>query len=176
MIKWAIKICIVALTIIFLSIANVSVVYLLPYPWDKLNVIFVALILLVVFRGSGLSVWLVFFSYLIIELYTITPFGITLAAATWGALFCYWFYQHIFTNRSWYAALALSVFTLISYRLLYLIVLSLINLFGDGNLPSLSLLLPMYGWEIFFTTLTVGIFYAIISPFVKKLDTKTLHW
>ncbi len=174
--NWVVKILAASVMVILLSIANVSVAYLLPYPWDKLNVIFAVLILLIVFRGTGLSVWLVFFSYFIIELYTITPFGVTLISATWGALFCFWLYQHVFTNRSWYAALGLSILTLLSYRLLYVGLLSLTGLFHPGNAISLSLLLPLYGWEILFTTGIVGVLYGILSPFARKLDTATLRW
>ncbi len=174
--KWAIKLLLAAFMVTFLSISNVSVAYLLPYPLDKLNIIFVALILIIVFRGTGISVWLVFFSYFIIELYTITPFGVTLTSATWGALFCYWLYQHVFTNRSWYAVLGLSILTLISYRLFYIALLFLTTLFKTEGTVSMFLLFPIYGWEILLTTGTVGVLYATISPFVKKLDTATLRW
>lgn len=166
----------IALGIVVLAILNLSVAYLLPYPLNKLNIIFAIVIVLIMVRGVGVMVWVTFFSHFLIELYTVTPFGVTLFAATIAVLLSFWLYETVVTNRSWYAALALSVCAITLYRLLYLGTLSFSRLFSsDVNIPF-GRILPLYGWEVFFTTILVCIGYAALSPFAKKMDPHTLRF
>ena len=135
---------------VFVLIAHIAVVYLLPFPFSAVNTIFVFLILFLLIRESGVVVWLAFFSHFLLEFYMTTPFGVVLYASTISLLIVFWLYHRLFTNRSWYTALALGALTSLLYRMLYvgiLICTSFRTRLPTVRWPSL---LQSYFWEFFF--------------------------
>ena len=161
MVKRIVKIIAVFLLLISGVIIHLGIAYMLPYPWNSINILFVCSILFLVFRGSGLVVWLTCSMHFIIELYSIQPFGITLTASTFSLLFTYWLYKFVFTNRSWYAVIALCITALLFYRIIATTLLWLFAIFVyDINLPMQSLMIQ-YGWEMLFTTLIASSIYMV---------------
>ncbi len=154
--------------IILLAVLHIGFSYLLPYPFSKLNIMLAVLLLILLWKKDGTVVWIAFFTNFFIELYATTPFGIILFSSTISVLIGYWFYQLVFTDRSWYAAIGLTFFTLSCYRFLYLVLLFLASFFFPKISIPWQLIFPMIFWELLFTTLTVGLLYLIISPFNKK--------
>ncbi|MBU1901272.1 hypothetical protein KKG82_02805 [Patescibacteria group bacterium] len=149
---------------------------MLPYPWNSINILFVCSILFLVFKESGLVIWLTCAMHFFIELYSVQPFGIALVASTFSLLFTYWLYQHIFTNHSWYAVIALSIISLILYRGISLILLFIFSMFIHTIDLQLSSLMIQYAWEILSTTLVASIIYGIpyILVFKKKQPKRAL--
>ncbi|KKQ28101.1 MAG: hypothetical protein US42_C0002G0056 [Candidatus Magasanikbacteria bacterium GW2011_GWC2_37_14] len=160
----------IILFIVFITSLHVGAVYLLPYPLSKMNVLFSFFIIMLLWQNSGKIVWMVFFSHFLIELFTVSPFGIILFSSVIAFLISYWLYQNVFTNRSWYAALVLSVFTLSIYRILYITLLFLGQLLGWQNNTPLRLVLVTSFWELLTTTGFLIIIYFIFSRFSKKLS------
>ncbi|MBD3311725.1 MAG: hypothetical protein GF349_04535 [Candidatus Magasanikbacteria bacterium] len=159
--------------IIILSILNIGLSYILPYPWSKINIIFAALILLMVWWESGFIVWVAFLSFFIIELFAVTPFGLILFSSTVSILISYWFYQLIFTNQSWYTAISLSFFSIFLYRLIYIIILLMLIFFGfDINYPQ-SQFYYILLWEMILTCALVGIIYLLSFYFSHKKQNNT---
>ncbi len=154
--------------IFFIVIMNLAASYILPYPFSKMNILFVLLLLFLFWRESGKVVWLSFFTHIIIEFYALTPFGIILFSGTISMLFTYWIYQNIFTNKSIYSVLALSIFAVIIYRFFYMFLLFLFNFFS-GSSESIPLLMTMqtFGWEILFTVLSVSTVYLFATQISK---------
>lgn len=147
---------VVLLVIVSLSL---SVSFVLPYPWSKVNILYTTLLLFLAFRAQGSVVWMSFIAHLFLELYAVTPFGVILFSGTLSTLLAYWAYQYLFSNRSWYAMLAMSAMTLIVYRSLYMISLWIAHLItGKGTVPW-GAIISTTGWEILFTTLLVGMLY-----------------
>ncbi|MFH1947269.1 MAG: hypothetical protein ABIJ23_03885 [Candidatus Magasanikbacteria bacterium] len=162
-------------SLVFLAALNIVISYILPYPWSKINIIFLILIIIMMWRDSGLTVWINFFSYFIIELYSVTPFGILLFSSTLGILLIFWFYKIFFTNRSWYSAMVLSGFAIFFYRLIYTISLILLNLFGFIEMVPWELLVVTFLWEFIFTVPTTGVVYFILSKLFKTLKSSSLE-
>ena len=164
------KFFVIIFCLIILTSLHVGLVYLLPYPFSKINLLFCFFIIILLWQNSGTVVWLVFFSHFLIELFTVSPFGVILFSAVVAFLISYWLYQNIFTNRSWYAALALSSFTLIIYRIIYLTLLSLCSLLGWPNVFSWKLIIYTSFWELLASVSMVMLIYFVVSRFSKKLS------
>lgn len=163
---------------IFLLFAAVSLhmgaSYVLPYPWSKINILFTVLLLLLAFRMAGSVVWMSFLAHFFLELYAVTPFGVLLLSGTLSMLFTYWAYQYLFSNRSWYAMVAMSIFTLVLYRCLYGISLFLAHLIYPEIQVSWASIFETVAWEVLLTTafislLYLAFFYRKLKPFTRTI-------
>jgi len=164
------KFILVIFFLVLITSLHVGLVYLLPYPFSKINILFCFFILILLWKNSGTVVWMVFFSHFLIELFTVSPFGIILFSSVIAFLISYWLYQNVFTNRSWYAALALSVFTLIVYRIIFIILFFLSQFIGWQNNMPFGLIFITLLWELLTTTSVLMVVYFIISRFSKRLS------
>lgn len=156
-------IALVAYVILLLVAVSVSMgaAYVLPYPWSKVNMLFIVLLLILAFRPQGTVVWMSFLAHFFLELYAITPFGVLLLSGTLSMLFTYWAYQYLFSNRSWWAMIAMSAFTLFVYRCVYMLALWIAYLI-DPRVPiTWSSIVITTSWEILFTTTLIAIVYFI---------------
>lgn len=160
----------ILLLLLLITTLHVGLSYLLPYPWSKINTLFCIFIMLLLWWDSGVIIWLVFFSHFLIELFTATPFGLILFASVTAFLASFWFYRTIFTNRSWYAVIALTVSTLLTYRLLYTLLVGVLAIFKVITFVPWRLLLLTWFWEFITTTVAVAIIYFVISRFSGKLN------
>ena len=149
--------------------------YLLPYPFSKINIIFTIIILLLLWYNSGLIVWIGFFSNLFIELFTVSPYGVVLFSSTVSILIAYWLYQNFFANRSIYAALVLTASTIFIYRVIYVICIFVLKIFGIVEFLPWKLVMLTSLWEILFTTVLVSVLYFVFSLFTKKFSAAVIE-
>ncbi len=161
--------------LIFLVILEVGLSYLLPYPFSKINLVFAILITLMLWRRSGMIVWLAFFASFVTELFAASPFGLVLFGGTISMLLGYWFYQNIFTNRSWFASLALTAITLFFYHFLYVVGLVLLFVGDWVKYIPWQQILRTFLWEEVFTLILVGILYFLFSYFSKEFRSAVIE-
>lgn len=154
--KDLIRILLIIIGMAMIVAGQLIVAYLLPYPFNNLNVIFFALTLYLIFRESGLVVYLALGVHFLVELYTVSPFGIVLYSATVAFLFGYWMYRSVFTNKSWFSAFALSFLMLTLYRLLYILLGYIFELFSDQTIYLGSNVWRSFGYEIALTTISIA--------------------
>ncbi len=169
------KILLIFCSLIVLIAFSIGTSYLLPQPFSNINIIFLILIIIMMARDSGLVVWISFFIHFFIELYSSTPFGLILFSGTIGILIIYWLYKNFFTNRSWYSAMTLSILALLLYRLLYVAILKLLQLFGLTDLVLEKSTFVTFGWEMIFTCLITGLTYFILSNFFKSFKASPIE-
>lgn len=162
------KIILFFLSLFFLSAIHIGASYFLPFPWSKINLIFLLLVIIMMWRDTSLIVWVAFFTHLIIELYSATPFGVQLFSSTIGMLFTFWIYRNLFNNRSWYSAMAITAFSLTVYRLLYTASLILLKFLGIIVSIPWKNAAETFVWEILLTVFGTGITYFILSKFFKS--------
>jgi len=165
------RLSLAAFGLILLSAFHIGIAFILPYPWSKLNIIFVLLIILLFWWDSGYIIWLSFFTNLIIELYATTPFGILLFSGTISMLAAFWLYKYLFTNRSWYAAAGLGFLTIIIYRVFYLLGFLFPKITGMVAVWPWQNILITLVWELIFSVPAVALLYFVISRFSRKLKT-----
>ncbi len=144
------------------------VAYTLPYPFDKINILFIYLLFYLVLFQSGSVVWLTFFTHIFIEVFPSDTFGVTLLASSLAFLFSYWFNLYYITNKKWYGATTLMIFTLLFYRLLY----SFFLIFFHRLRPSVGNvdwkeLWQLGVWEITLSTLLFTFVYFLLFKFSK---------
>lgn len=158
------------LLLLLITALHVGLSYLLPYPWSKINTLFLIFILLLLKWDSGLIVWMVFFSHFLIELFAASPFGVILFSSVLAFLISFWFYRTIFTNRSWYAVMALTAFTLLIYHFLYTLIIGILAILNIITFVPWRLLLITWLWEFVTTTAATAVIYFIISRFSRRLN------
>ncbi|MFZ2189698.1 MAG: hypothetical protein WA057_04990 [Candidatus Magasanikiibacteriota bacterium] len=165
----------ISLIIIILTVLNIGLSYLLPYPFNKINILFIAIIIFILWKNSGTIIWFAFFSHLLLELFSTTPFGIILFSSTISILFTYWLYQEIFTNRSLLSTLAIGFFALFFYRVLYLLLLILAKFLSfTTSIPWQSIFITFF-WEFIFTLTALAIIYFIISKSSRRFNTTIIE-
>lgn len=158
-----------------LTIFNIGLSYLLPYPFNKINILFIVIIIFILWKNSGTIIWFTFFSHLLLELFSTTPFGIILFSSTISVLFTYWLYQEIFTNRSLLSTVAIGFFALFFYRLFYMLLLILAKSFSlIINIPWQSIFITFF-WEFIFTLSVLAIIYFIISKLSRRFNTTIIE-
>lgn len=153
-----------------LIFTHYAISYLLPWPLNNINIIFLAIIILIIGWESGASIWLSCLLHFFIELYSISPFGLILLPSAIGIVFAYWLYIFIFTNRSWTSALALVAIAIIVYRILYTLAFIMVENFNKGfNFDWRALLVP-YFWELSLTSIMTGFAIFIFSKIWKRFS------
>lgn len=158
------------LLIYVLAMAQIAVSALLPPPWSHVNVIFVFLIIILVVRHTRSVVWIAFGSFLIMERYATTPFGIVFVSAAISILCTVWLYQDIFTNRSWYAAVILSLINVSINRFLYTALIFSFRIIGiRAPVWNWQILVSAYAWEAILTGLTVATAYWVLARTLPSL-------
>lgn len=173
--KLLIRILFESFGLILLVSMNISLTYLLPLPFSRLNLALAILIVWMLWSGKGIVVWWMFFTSFIVELYSTSPFGTILFSSTLAMLLGYWFYRHIFTNRSWYAAIILTIAIILFYRTIYTLLLIILSILEVANPIPWKLFFLASLWEILFTTLLVALFYLILSRFSRRLKTAVIE-
>lgn len=164
MLRFALRALLLFLSFIVIMILHVSLLFFLPEPFNKINTIIIALVMMLLTTDSGSVIWFAAFLYFCLELYTVTPFGIVLAAGTISLLVLVWLYRAFFTNRSVVSAAALAGVGLLLYRAFYSIGL----LFISSSWQWRSLL-TVYGWEVLVTVPTAAVVYFLWSRILKRL-------
>lgn len=166
------------LSILLLLVAvslHMGASYILPYPWSKVNILFIILLLLLAFRAVGSVVWMSFLAHFFLELYAVTPFGVLLLSGTVSMLLTYWAYQYLFSNRSWYAMVAMSMFTLVVYRCVYSLSLAVAHLIYPEIQVSWASIFETAAWEVLLTAVFIALLYIIFFYRRLKPLTRTIY-
>lgn len=154
----------------FLIVLNFLALYSLPYPISQTNILLAGLLLFLFINESGSVVWLAFFLHLLVEPYSISPYGIILFSGTIALLIAYWGYKYLFSNKSLFTVIALSIISISIYRLIYLFLLVFIRLTSsEGTNILFSSVIISYLWETIFTSIVVALLYIFIIKVVKPV-------
>lgn len=159
---------------ILVAIIHMAFLYLFPYPLNKINVIFMFLVLAMLWTDSGIVVWVSFLLHFFIELYALTPFGIVLFSGTIATLMLFWLYRNVFINRSFVAVVSLSAAAILLYRFLYTLTLSIFA-YPIIVQQSFFSLIGVYAWEMLFTVIGAVILYGITYRFTRRFDVKIIR-
>lgn len=164
-----------AIGLIIAAVAcHLAAAFALTFPYSAINVLIVITSLHILYRQKGSVVWFAFFSFFAIELYSAQPFGLQLLAGTMQTLFVYWLSSYLFTNRSWYAAIALAGAGQVIYRSIYTVSLLGFHIFIERlQLPPLKSLSSLYTTELVMTCLGAALVFFLLGFFVKKKHSST---
>lgn len=147
------------------------IVYTLPFPFDKINVLFIYLLFYLLITERGNVVWLAFLTHIFIEVFPSNTFGVTLLSSSIAFVFSYWFHLFYITNRKWYGACALMISTLLCYRVLYSFILFVFHRISPLSLSiQWKELWQLSIYEIGLTSLLFTLLYLVLSKFSKSFS------
>lgn len=151
--------------------AQISIIAVLPWPYKTANLILCSLLFCLFLKNNLPTLLLLsFWSALLVEIFTTSPFGFYTLALFLSLLFAYWLFNAIFTNRTPPAIVALCVFTTLLFRFLFWLENLIVSLKFETNF---SLTLKEYwltvAWELLFNTLILVILFLLAKRFIKKM-------
>lgn len=100
------------------------IIYLLPYPANRLNFLFIILLWMIINKNDPLILWIALPLSFSTEIFSSLPFGLSTAALLSSLFLEHWLLLNIFTNHSWHIVLLCGFTALLSYRILFLIFMS----------------------------------------------------
>lgn len=163
------------LIVLLVFFINLIFLNLLPHPFNQINLIFVFLIWLIIYKSNIQPLWLGVALAVLAELYSLATFGVLLAAIILSLLLVSWFLLNIFTNRSIYIVLVSGFLGLTSFRIFYWLFFSLTNLFKSAPLHLPSSFLNESLWSITLSSIALAVFYSVTSLFITRLKPEYLH-
>lgn len=164
---------------------HLFVINCLPTPFNHINVIFLAILWLIILSVSKDALMVSLPLAFLLELYTSQFFGIYSLSLIISLSVINWFLMNIFTNRSIYIMFLSCFFGLFLYKFLFivLIILGDFLLYFKRNLffSWESYLLESF-WEIILTSFlgvlflfTLSLFFKSLNPKYIKLDKKNIY-
>ncbi len=161
--------------IIGISALHIVSVNVLEFPFSLINFVMLFALLLLFILETGLIVWTAAFAFFILDLYSaITPFGVIFFSGTISVLLAYWFHTAVFTNRSWYAAGALTLIALLLYRLLFAMAIFVLEQAVGLDVRWADTVIAFL-WEFLLTALLASVTIFVLSFFIRGLRTRAIE-
>lgn len=88
------------ISIIF--VAHIAISYLVPAPFNYINLITISLALISLRQNSDQAIWYALVLGFLLELFSADYFGVTMAALVVSVMVLSWLLRTVFTNYSWY--------------------------------------------------------------------------
>jgi cell shape-determining protein MreD len=104
--------------IFFAAVAQRSFIWGLPEPFSFVNMLIVLLVFMTVLGGGGQTLVCAGAAGFILDLYSFLPFGANIAALIASAAAMLLLSESVFTNRSLYSVVALSILSVSVYEAL----------------------------------------------------------
>lgn len=151
--------------IIFFS--QILIVYLMPYPYNQINITILFLLWQVIYKGNRNYLWFAPIITLTTDLFSSMPFGLTTAVMIAAVTTVRKIFE-FFSNFSWYNIFILALLGTFFYKFYSYLFLQIIYLFDKNaatvQLPGLTTLII----EILINALTLLIAYLAIQLFTKR--------
>jgi len=157
--------------IVILAIFQISLISSLPYYLNQINLALVVLIFILVLGDQKLALaWSIVLGFLF-DVYFFLPFGFFLVCLPLTILAADFLLNNFFTNRSFYAFMALTFFSTFLYEFLRNTFVYIIDFF---RINSTIFLFTKFFWVNFFIKITVNlaltfVFFYIVSFVSLKL-------
>lgn len=153
---------------LFLVYINFIATLLLPTPFNRINLFFLSIILLILGLESGIVIWLSLMLFFIVDLYSPSLFGLIFFSGVMSVLITYWFYLYVFTNKSWRSAVVLSVVSIATFRIFYMALYLVIEYSRLKFHFDWTHILTYFAWEICLTSIVTGVIVFILSKKWKR--------
>ena len=154
-------------------LAHIMVGYMLPPPFNQINLLFLALLLYSLYRSEQVVLWAGVIVGFLSELFSSSPFGINSVSIVVSLTLLSWLLRNIFINHSWYVVLLSGFLYIVSYRLVYFFLIMVLGIFTGDRSISNNLSLWSTAEEAAINALVLTIIYFFISLVSKhKLSPK----
>lgn len=159
--------------LIIVVTVHLGVTYIFAKPISNINVIFLFLIMWLFFKPSGITVWFAFFSFFIIDLLSVSPFGISLFSGTFAMLSIYWLYKFIFSSKSVFSVTLLSLLAIGIYRFLFIIIYSSTLIIAAKDVPFQQMSVTALREAVITSVVVAGVY--MLTLYKKDRSAKKLN-
>lgn len=153
---------------------QIFIINFLPYPFNQINFIFAVLLAFITAGETKKVFWLALAISYFLDLFSGSPFGISIAATLISLFFIKWLQSNIFTNRSIYMVFLSAIIGITLYRFLFITFLTINNYFTNqatwyyGQISAEAL------WEISLSAAMLLVFYILrYKIFGKNVNART---
>ena len=167
---WWLKKIIILLLIFIIVLTHLILRDWLEYPLNYFNLTFLFLSATIIIWPQKNNLWLVIPTMLLIEIFSVKPFGINTISLFLSLLITNWLLLNIITNRSILIVLFSGIFSLTLYRLFYYLLLLANQLIEHGGNLIWSEIVLNWLWECTTTISVLVLFYIITNLFTKRFN------
>lgn len=175
MLKFILKIVALIMAAIIIFLVHTIFGYILPYPFNLINPIFIILGWLIIYKTSFKLYWLAILISFIAELFSGFPFGFITATLLINLFVISWLVNVIFTNRVWYIIIFCALISGLGAKLFFLLVAYLMNFLINFPIEINFAMLLIFFWEIVINAILLALFYSIGVIFFRRLNPRYLH-
>ncbi len=167
--RWVFKVCVTILIMTAITLLQVAVREFFPFPFNRINIIFLSLVWLMLFTNSTSVLWVVLPPTFLIELFSPLPFGLNSLSLIVGLLVASWLLVVLFTNHSSSIAFVVGMIGMTVYRLVFLLFLCIASFLHYRIVFSSNIALEWLA-EIFLTNVLLVMVYFLSQRFFKRLQ------
>lgn len=159
-----------------ITILHVYITNIVPHNTAFVDTTMLVFVMMIMGGISGRVVWLAFAIYMMLDIFSASPFGIELFAGVCSILFVFWFFREIFTNLSIWSAGILTIFGASIYRGIYIGLNILINLFFSETTSMNMELVWLFAREIIYTGVLSIPLYAIVMKVIPAFTKERIRY
>ena len=160
---------------LLLFILQIAASNLLPPPWSRLNLIFIAAMLIMIFNRQNKFIWYVFGLSLLSELFHSAPFGLNTAALYVAVAALDWLLINILTNRFFLIVFIAGLAGIFIYRSAYLVLAALSHYIFGTAFELNALLMLDFLFEMLINAFALTVIYLVPVLFIKKFNPRYLN-
>jgi hypothetical protein len=139
------------------------------FPWDLLNIIMLAFLWLIIFNPREKYILIASYAVLICDLFYISNFGIESFSQITALLLSNWLLLNFFTNRSLVTVFLTGFFTMVIYRIAFMVLMFVSASLGEQLKPNWIYLIKNFSAEALVTTIALCLIFLFSSIFIKRL-------
>lgn len=156
----------------FYIILQISLLPSLGYPLNNLNLILSIIIFVIVIINYETGLWLAFGGGLILELFSIFPFGLITLSIVITAILLNSLFDNFFTNRSFYSLIILGLIGTFIYNFILFFANSVAYFMApERNFFDLWHVHYLYNlsWQIILNLIVLSLIFLILNFISRKL-------
>ncbi len=166
--KWFIVCCYSILTLLALTLGQIFIRELLPFPFNQINAIYGVSAWLIIIYGDNRPLWLTLTSSILLGFFSSAPFGAHSFVLISSLAVFSWLLGSVFANLSTSIVALSGGLACLAYRLIWIFLMIILNLNREPLVFSLGL---FQNWmsEILLSTMLLVLLYFFSTHFIKRL-------
>lgn len=161
--------------VLVVILIHTTVINVLPFPFNFMNVIFVTLMWLLFYTDSGATPWLTLIFGFLLELFSASPFGFEMIGLFFSVALIRWALNTVLTNHSRAIVAFAGGAGIFCYRLIFYSLFGVYELFHGNNDWFSAAILANVGWEIVLSAAALLIAYVLSAPFISRFNPKYIR-
>lgn len=162
------RLLLAALAVIAIVALHIALATTLPWPFSTLNITIIALVYFLLTRHTALAITTAFSMGIIMELYSLTPFGVLMTALIIALMVGSVMASYLVTTVSPLGMIAVTFTMVAVYRICFLIVVGIISFSGKQASVSLTQAFKIIATECLMTTALMALIVGGLALLRRK--------